>query len=230
VQELNDHNSLKLLYGEAFRAPVEAELNLVNNPNSLGNPDLKSETVKTWELIWVGQWPRASISLGYFENQYENSISHVFVGIGSLRQLQNVPQEPTKGFELDLSHQLSEHWLIRASYTHLGEKPYLSYREADQLASLMVNYQRGSWNANLIATYDGDREMAFGGDESNLLKLNGFWLAFAKLSYSFSDDWQAFVQAKNLLDEDYLTPVDHAMIEGIQNRGREILAGVIWAF
>jgi outer membrane cobalamin receptor len=232
VQELDDHNSLKLLYGEAFRAPAESELNLENNPQSLGNPDLKPETVKTWELIWVGQWPQASISLGYFESRYDNSISEVLIGIGGLRQLQNVPQEPTKGFELDLSHQLSEHWLVRASYTHLGEKPYLSYREADQLASLMINYQRSNWNANLIATFDGEREMTFAGDESNLVKLDGYWLAIAKLSYSFSEDWLAFVQAKNLLDEDFLTPVDYeSLIEGVlQNRGREILAGVVWEF
>jgi outer membrane receptor protein involved in Fe transport len=231
VQELNEHNYLKLLYGEAFRAPAEDELNLLNNPLFLGNPDLKPEIAKTWELIWVGQWAHSSIALGYFESRYDDSVVAVSIGVGGIRQYQNVPLEPTKGFELELSHELSENWLVRASYTHLGEKPEPTYRDTDQLASLMVNYQRGKWNANLIATYDGEREMPLGGDESNRLILNGYWLAFGKLSYSFNQSWQTFVQAKNLLDEDYLTPSEHDILnEGVQNRGREILVGVIWDF
>jgi outer membrane cobalamin receptor len=231
VQELNDHNSIKLLYGEAFRAPAESELNLANNPVELGNPDLKPETVKTWELIWVGQWAQTNISLGYFESRYDDSIARASIGIGSTRQLQNVIQEPTKGFELDLSHEPSKHWLVRASYTHLSERPDLSYREAEQLASVMVNYQNGKWNANLIAAYQGAREMPIGGSYVNHLVLDGYWQVYGKLSYSIKGSWQTFVQAKNLLDEDFLTPAETAaLIEGVQNRGREVLVGVIWDF
>jgi len=40
----------KLLYGNAFRAPSIAELYITNNPAQLGNPNLKPESIETWEL------------------------------------------------------------------------------------------------------------------------------------------------------------------------------------
>ena len=47
------HNlTTKLLYGEAFRAPSFAELYFQNNPSALGNPNLKPEEIKTWELAF----------------------------------------------------------------------------------------------------------------------------------------------------------------------------------
>lgn len=42
----------KLLYGKAFRAPSFVELHIQNNPVIQGNPDLKPETVATWELAF----------------------------------------------------------------------------------------------------------------------------------------------------------------------------------
>ena len=150
-----------------------------------------------------------------------------------LRKLQyeNVDQEDVHGFEIEFSHEFNNHWLLRASYTYMHEIANLSFRETDQLASLMINYQQARLNANLIATYHDKREMPTGGSDSNRITLDDYWQLFGKLSYNFSPGWQAYVQAKNLLDEDYLTPASNALLtEGVPNRGREILAGAIWKF
>lgn len=42
----------KFLYGRAFRAPSFAEQFIINNPVSLGNPELKPETINTLELLF----------------------------------------------------------------------------------------------------------------------------------------------------------------------------------
>ncbi len=230
VQELSDHHSLKLLYGEAFRAPSENELNLTNTPDFLGNPDLKPEIVKTWELIWMGQWSHTNISLGYFENHFKDSIAQTATGTGAL-QYNNVYQDPAKGLEFELSHELNEHWLLRATYTYISDKPELSFREAEQLTSLMVNFQQGKWNANLIATWCDEREMLTGGSGTSRISLNDYWQLFGKVNYNFNHNWRGFVQVKNMSDEDYLTPASSSKLtEGIPNRGREIMVGVIWHF
>lgn len=230
VHELNEHHSLKLLYGEAFRAPSEGELNLLNNPFVLGNPDLKPETVQSIDVIWMGQWSNTNISLGYFESRFKDSIVLIDAGGGAFKY-HNVPQNPTKGFEFELSHEFSEHWLMRASYTYVSEKPYLSFREADSLSSLMINYQQSKWNANLIASHAGERKMATGNSNTNLVVLNDYWQLFGKLRYSFTSDITGFIQAKNLLDKDYYTPpVNAALNEGIPNRGRELLVGLSWQY
>ncbi|VAW66755.1 TonB-dependent receptor; Outer membrane receptor for ferrienterochelin and colicins, partial [hydrothermal vent metagenome] len=230
VQALNAHHSLKLLYGEAFRAPSESELNLLNNPVLLGNPDLKPETVQTWDIIWVGQWSQTGISLGYFENHFDDSIVQTDMGNGTA-QFQNIDQDPIQGTELELSHELNKHWLLRASFTYITVKPDLSFREADQLGSVTANYQYNKLNASLIAAYTGERESSTSASINNRINLDDYWLLFAKLQYDFTANLEVFIQAKNLLDENYLTPTASSTLsEGIPNRGRELLAGMSWKF
>jgi len=228
VQVLNDHHSLKLLYGEAFRAPTENELYLLNNPVLLGNPDLAAEKVQSIELIWVGQWFDSGISLGYFEANFKDAI--VLIGSG-VRKYENVDQDPSKGFELELSHELNNHWSLRGTYTDIIETPVLSFRESDQLASVMVNYQTSYWNANLFGSYHGMQEMPALDGNGERIRLDGFWLLSGKLKYATDPQWHAFLQIKNILNKDYSTPPSSAdLTEGVPNRGREILTGLNWMF
>jgi len=63
------------------------------------------------------------------------------------------------------------------------------------------------------------------------LTLNDYWLLNSKLRYRYNKNWQFFVQAKNLLDEEYQTTAQgNGLVEGIVNRGRELGVGVIWKF
>jgi len=231
VQEIAEHHSVKFLYGKAFRAPAENELNLINNPVLLGNPDLRPETVETWELIWVGQWPQTRLSLGYFENHFDDAIVQVPIGSSGTLRFENVNQDTSKGVEFEISHELNEHWLARTVYTYISDKPQASFREADKQGSVMVNYQRSRWNANLIAIYSGKRETATGGSNANLIKLDDYWQLFGKVGYRFLPDWQAYVQAKNLLDKDFETPTaNNILTAGVPNRGRELFVGIVWEY
>jgi len=230
VQTINSRHNLKLLYGEAFRAPAENELNLQNNVRILGNDELKAETVQSLELIWVAQWEQTGFSMGVFENKFDDSIVQTNIGNGKL-QYTNTDQSGIEGFEFELLHEFTPQWLLRVSYTNLYELPELSFHEADQLGSLMLNYQKKKLQANLIATYSGEREMATAGSDSNRITLEDYWQLFAKINYKFSTNWRFYIQAKNLLGEDYLTPASNALLmEGVSNRDREILTGVILEF
>ncbi len=55
--------TLKLLFGSAFRAPNFVEMYNSSNPVEIGNPDLKPETIKTYE---------ASIGYQFHENLWAN--------------------------------------------------------------------------------------------------------------------------------------------------------------
>ena len=231
VQEINHHHSIKFLYGEAFRAPTESDLKTKNNLTVQGNPNLKPETVQTAEIIWLGQWSDTGVSLGYFENHYEDAI--VRNQSGGIAVFENREQGPTKGFELELSHQFNEHWFTRASYSHFHETPDSAYRGTDQMASLGVNYQHLKWNANLVASYHHERDNPVAEDVGPRPVLDGYWLAFAKVQHQFNRQWQSFLQVKNLLDETYQTPAQLASValaDGIPNRGREILVGLTWKY
>ena len=230
VHGINEYHSLKLLYGQAFQAPNEAQQHIKNNPVTLGNPGLKPETVKTSELIWLAQWPDTAFSLGYFENHFEDAILLQDNPEGGT-VFGNTRQSPVKGFEFEYSYQLSPQWLLRGNYSHFSEKPDLSFREADQLGAVMVNYQQDKWNVNVIAGYYGQRQTPTGGSEMLLNKLGSYWLVFTKLSYHFSAGLLGYLQVKNLLDKTYRTPTQHSNLkEAAPQRGREILAGITWKF
>jgi outer membrane receptor protein involved in Fe transport len=228
VQEIGDHHSLKMLFGEAFRAPAENELNLVNNPVLLGNPDLKPEEVQTWDLIWMGQWKHTAFSLGYFENHFKDAIVQALLSDGSV-QYDNKDQSTIKGVEFELSHEFNEFWLLRGTYTYIFEKPDFTFREADMFASLIVNRQQGNWNANLAVTYFNQRKLLVASNTRDAL--DAYLLLSCKLIYQISPDWYVFLQIKNLLDEEYYTPPENSLIRnGVPNRGREFLIQVSYSF
>ncbi len=52
VWQIQPKLTAKLLYGSAFRSPSLQESYNINNPVGLGNPNLKPETIKTWELAF----------------------------------------------------------------------------------------------------------------------------------------------------------------------------------
>jgi outer membrane cobalamin receptor len=228
VQTLNDNHTIKLLYGEAFRSPTENELNLVNNPVTRGNPDLKPETVQSFELIWLAQWATTTLSVGYFENHFKDSIEQIQLVSGI--QFENIDQEPVKGIELEVAYELNQNWQVRASYNFFSEKPDTSFRETDQQASMMLNYQKKQWIANLIATYTNERDMPVGSND-NRITLDDYLQVFAKIQYRLNSNWHTYLQAKNLLDENYKTPAANASLsKGVPNRGRELLFGITRTF
>jgi len=228
VQSLGDVHSVKLLYGEAFRAPALNETGLINNPILVGNPDLKHEIVKTWELIWQGYWQHTGLSLGWFQNRFKDPIIQAQAG-ASTRTWVNGGSENSQGFEFEARHALGEHWTALASLTRLIELPDSALREAETLASLQINYGKNSWNYNVSAIYHGERDMLTPNDGQ--LGLDEYWFVNGKLNYSVNQSGQVYVQIKNLLDENYQTAAQGQLnSEGVPNRSLEIQVGMNWQF
>ncbi len=232
VKKLNQHHSLKLLYGEAFRAPTPGELGLTNNPILDGNPELKPESVQTLDIIWLGNWSNTTFSLGYFENHFTDGIHQVPTGVGSTLQYRNSDSEVGKGVEFEFSQEVSDHWMVHVSESYFLETTNESFREAEQMSSFMVNYQQYPWNLNLFVVHHGERINPTT-DTSGENTLEDYYLTNGKLSYQYLSQLQLLLQVKNLLDESYFSPVRSARdanADGTPNRGREISVGINWQF
>lgn len=221
VYPFSDHQTLKFLYGEAFRAPTPNELDLVG-VTLTGNPDLKPETVKTSELIWMGQWGHHSTTLNAYYNVIEDSIysTNTF-----LNQKSN---EEYYGVELEYAFQLSKRWLVQISGSMMEDLPDTDFREADRLATFLVNYRGNAWNLNLSTHYAGPRELFVGSEE---LEIDDYWLVNSKWIYYLSPRANVYVNGRNLIDEDYGTPNRLALhTVPMPNRGREVVLGVEYEF
>ena len=64
--------------GEGYKAPSVSELYMDYTHMgvlTLGNPDLKPEESKNWDISYEGEWGKTFGKLTYFHNDIENMIS-----------------------------------------------------------------------------------------------------------------------------------------------------------
>ena len=223
VHQINAYHTIKLLYGEAFRAPTIGETDLINNRVLIGNPTLQSETVKTSELLWLGTWSQLTLGASLYQNYYENPISTGF--IGTTRTYVNGASQKNYGGGLRLNWQLNPQWMLRGNMSSFQDMPDAYFREADSLSSLIVNYHRDRWNWNLSLVYQGERDYQLTATER--ATLDSYWYANTQLRYAVTKNTSLALAIKNAGDENYATPAQGSgIVDGVPNRGRE--ASLIW--
>ena len=96
-----EYADLKLLYGQAFRAPNFQELYNINNPTVVGNPDLKPEKIKTYEaaLAWRhGSFFAADIN--YFYSTIDDLIAWDTATTPAMNA--NIGKAETEGVEMGI--------------------------------------------------------------------------------------------------------------------------------
>lgn len=120
VWETLDDLTCKFLYGRAFRAPAFAEQYIQNNPVTRGNPDIESETIDTYELVFIYQPStkfRNNLNLFYYEA--ENLIEYVGPAPS---QTQNNGEQTGHGFEIEMDWQIADTWRLKADFAYQRSK------------------------------------------------------------------------------------------------------------
>jgi outer membrane receptor for ferrienterochelin and colicin len=110
---------IKLLYGQAFRAPDDYELHY-SDPSAgfEANPNLHPETIKTTELVFEKYfWQHASLSASGFYNRIDHLISQATGPANGLIHFANLDSVRNKGLEFELSTKRPSGWEGRLSYT-----------------------------------------------------------------------------------------------------------------
>ena len=229
VNHVSHNDSIKLLFGEAFRSPQATELYTINNPVQLGNPHLKPETVSTWEFIWLHQWQHSQLVLNYFYNLFKNAIS--LQPVAGVRQfVNNHEHERSDGVEAEWSAQFGTAWKFHLTATQLLDTPDAFFREARTLLSATSTYEQGNWYGTLTTYYRSRRETVISAD-GTLHRLKAYWQVEGKVGYRWSDQLETYGEILNALDKDYWTPTLTTFVkDGIPNRGRELRIGLNWDF
>ena len=226
VHQLSHDQYLKAFYGEAFRAPSMVQLAIKDNLTVARNPDLKAETIRSSELVWMIQKARYSFSASAFYNIIDDRIdSSGFVN--GRRSNTNDDRDYSGGVELESSLQLSERWWVRLTYTDFLKLPESSSQLSDRLASFVVNYQQSNWWMNLSGYYNSQRDML----SPEYGVIDGFTMLNAKVGFKLKNDITANLQIKNLTNEDVASvPQSEAVFSPIPYRGRETSVGIRFSF
>jgi len=217
----------KLLYAKAFRAPAREENDLQAEGVLVGNTLLEPEVAKTLEAIWIENILNSTFTLTFFNTNVEDAISDVTNGLTGQRTVQN-GTENYSGLEVELLRDITENFFLRGAISIVTEKEDVMFRNVSETGSLILNWHNSKFNANLSGYYHGEREADFNGAR---IKIDDFFELSTNVMYKINSKTRIFLQAKNLLDEDYTIPfegISHP--NGVIGRGRRVFAGINYRF
>jgi len=199
---------LKLLYGQAFRAPSFLDLYNDGNPVALGNPDLDPETIRTYEA-----------GLGYgFGNSYMMNVNFFHNDIDALILLDtstqpglymNLGSAEVDGVEVLLRGQYSpaDYWQMAYTWqdprdTDTGEDlPNVPFRRA----SFSVNYEVCKYlNVHADVLWTGKRPRISGDPRGDMPSYTTVDLTL--IAKNFFRGFEIRGMVHNLFDEEYEDP------------------------
>lgn len=206
IFNVTDSSTLKLLYGSAFRAPNQFELNYTGS-NTLANPNLKPEKLETIELIlehYFNQQLRAEFNL--FHTEIKNIIQLTQLEAGTI-QNQNIGNIDSNGLELQLEQLFLNGFQGRISYSWQENRD-------NQTRQRLTNSPEHMVKINLIAPIWADK--VFLGFETQYMSsrktLSGGHVGDYVISNLtvFTQNWVKGFEFStglyNLFDEQYFDP------------------------
>jgi outer membrane receptor for ferrienterochelin and colicins len=228
--------TLKLLYGEAFRAPNLYELYYQDvSYFNKANPNLQPETIRSYEVVLeqsLTSHLQASVAGYYYD--IDQMIQQLIDPTDGMASFQNLSRVRAVGMELSLAAKLSRGLSLRLS--HAVQRA----EDADQDTELS-NSPRHLSKANLIFPLYRDR--LYGGLElqysSSVLtqntpatRMSDFWIVNATLfSQKIVKGLELSASLYNLFDADYAYPVgaEHRF-QMVQQDGRSFRVKLTYRF
>ena len=148
-----DHFRIKANYGDGFKAPSVSQLYydlaMQMGPGNwvhlTGNPNLKPEKSKSWDLGFEAEFGKGYGSLTYFDNDVDNLIASIPKGKDSkgynLYRYENVNKARIKGLENTLGYRFNDTLEFKVTSTLLDAKDTSAGKDLTQRARLSQIYQ-----------------------------------------------------------------------------------------
>lgn len=110
--------SLRASAGRSFKAP-NVDQQYLATPSTVPNPALRPEHSASWEVaaIFTGPSRAASLSVGYFHQDFDGLIATVAADTGSKQTNKNVGRTRSEGVEVSLERRWSLRWSGGADVT-----------------------------------------------------------------------------------------------------------------
>ncbi|MBH1987378.1 MAG: TonB-dependent receptor [Burkholderiales bacterium] len=203
----------KLLYGKAFRAPALTEQYSINNPVAQGNPDLKPETIGTWEAAFAWQArPDTDVNLSLFRYRMKGIIRTTDQGTG-VSLWNNAGTQHGKGMELEA--------VWRATNTLRVQGHYAWQRSVDETTGHDAGFAPrhhlfgrmdwsvvNGWQVGGQVNRVAGRKRAFWDSRSDIADYTTVDLTLR--STSISKGWEFAASIRNLFEADAREPTSAA--------------------
>jgi len=202
----------------------------------IGNPDLKPESSRGWEIGMDSDWAdgRYALQLAWYEQSLEDEIdSFVFDPVSFLYTARNKSTgSRRRGLETVFDAHLGKPLTLTASYTYTDaterdaqRRRLREVRRPKHMASVSANYRfaGGRGNLNLNLDYSGpQRDVLYSPATYTLdrVRVGAHSVLDMAVAWRLTRSLQLTARVSNLLDEDY------EEIVGFRRPGRALYAGL----
>ena len=222
--------------GTGSKAPTFTERYGFFEDYFVGNPDLKPESSKGWEIGFDTRWAndRYQLELAYFDQDLEDEIDgFVYDPDTGFFTARNKDSDSTrKGVEAVFDMRLAKTFTLIATYTYtdakeenpMGKK-VVEVRRPKHMASLTTNYyfadNRGNFNLNI--NYVGSQQDDFFSPTSYVAErvdIDAYTLVNLAGSWKLTKSLDLTARVTNLFDKEY------EEVLGFVRPGRAVYAGL----
>jgi vitamin B12 transporter len=216
-------------YGEGIAQPTFFDLYGFFPNNFLGNPSLKPESSRGFELSVRYRRGPVEASLTGYRQRLHDEIVDVFDSNTFLFSTANRHEISRRsGVEATLGWRIGDGLRLSANYAYLNatQPDDATLTEVHELrrpkhsGSLVVDGLAGRWTYGGSVSYVGphfDQRDTFPFDR---VTLGSYWLADARVAYAVGPRIELFARGSNLLDQHYQD------VFGYRTEGRAVFAGI----
>jgi len=214
VWKPSSNNSLKFMYGSAFRAPNFLELYDRNNYVDFGDVNLNAEEVTTTEVAWLTNVANWHVEITAFDNQFKHLIvlgepvEHPENPFFAPR-FTNTNNKGSQGIESLLQYNASENFAVKLIWNWFTASSDIN--TARNTGALVFDYQQGNNQINFASYYRGNNDF--------IENQKGYFVSYANLSHRYSSNLKFSIAISNLFNKNFKTQ-SIVYPQGIANRGR----------
>lgn len=223
VWHIDDANTLKVLYGSAFRLPTVFELGLEDaSQNFLANQNLRPEKIRQYEVVWEGRLtPEVLVSVAPYHLHMTGLINPQTDAATGITQFQNLNDVRSQGVELRTDYRRSDGLWSYASYSRQDAR-----ENGSEMFNSAANLAKAGISTATSPRFQGALEVVYESGRETLADrdIPGVMLANMTISAALRSSLRLSVTVKNLLNTRYATPGGPAQLEDtIPQNGRTVL-------
>ncbi len=234
IYQPESDTAIKLLCGQAFRAPSAAERNGTLN-TVLGNAGLKPEVIDSLELVAIGQHAGLLWQAGVFATAWRDGIAIVFRPDLKINQFQNVERNRAHGVNASVTWR-ADGWQVDAGAS------WVASRNAKTGASYNIYPQRSATISVARTVFDGAGRLSLAqrwmdgfddiprGDVFAPTPLPAYARTDLAYSHALSRSLTLSAVVRNLLDRDSHLPSPLGSVGGIPGERINATVRAAWKF
>jgi vitamin B12 transporter len=222
--------SLAGSYAQGIAQPTFFDLYGFFPGSFVGNPSLKSESSRGFELSARYRQRRLTAAVTWYRQRLKDEIVDIFDPSTFRSSTTNRTETSRRwGLEAELGWQPLQALRLTATYAFLdatepgglGGAHLREVRRPRHSGSFAADGESGRLNYGLSVAYTGARQDTdFDAFPARPVRLGAYWLAGARLGYRINDQVELFARAANAFDQRYQD------VFGYRTEGRSVYAGI----